>query len=37
MDFKVGGLKNVDVRMNFVSRQSSWVKNDTKTIFMTWR
>ena len=37
MEFKAGGLKNVDIRFKFVSRQRSWVKKLYDDCFHEWK
>ena len=37
MEFKAGGLKNVDIRFKFVSFQCSWVKKLYDDCFLEWK
>ena len=37
MEFKAGGLKNVDTRSNFVNLQCSWVKKLYDDCFREWK
>ena len=37
MEFKTGGLKNVDICFKFVSLQSSWVEKPYDHCFNEWK